>query len=239
MIDFKSFVGKLLGGFMASRVGSRVGVLTGSSVFESEAEKAVGDIVVRLGGRDVTLRELIAPHICVSWKFPVLTARRADGSLDISTVYDESVKIVSLDGRGNEVVEYPSVGRTQQQFKDECDVNSIMAKYERSGLLPLVTDVPVYGDFTSGSDFLDTQRRVAFLKSRFELLPASVRSGFDNDAAKMIDFALSPDNEARCVELGILPKKVEPVVSADKPVVVAPEAPAAAAASAAPAVGTV
>lgn len=43
--------------------------------------------------------------------------------------------------------------RTQQQFKDECDINEIMRRFGKTGQVPSNVRAPMYGDFTEVGDF--------------------------------------------------------------------------------------
>lgn len=99
--------------------------------------------------------------------------------------------------------------RTQQHFKDEADVNVIMRKYAKTGILvdpsQVRSRVPQFGDFTQ-VDFHSMQNAIAAAKAAFMLLPSDVRSKFDNDPALAIEFAANPENNAEAVKLGLLDK---------------------------------
>ena len=69
---------------------------------------------------------------------------------------------------------------TQQQFKDEADVNYIMARYQKTGVLvdPLTqaTRKPMFDDFSELGDFRDHQQAVIdaqelFMQSRLGSVP--------------------------------------------------------------------
>ena len=111
-----------------------------------------------------------------------------------------------------------SRSRTLQSAKDECDVNKIMERYEKTGLLvdPLsgVTRQPQFGDFSNIGDYHAICSRIASLQSQFMLLPAGVRSRFDNDAGALLDFLADPKNAKEAVDLGLLDKSV---LVADQP----------------------
>lgn len=115
-------------------------------------------------------------------------------------------------------------GRTKQSFKDECDINFIMARYERTGVLPDASRLELarYADM-SGFDFQDAMMLVAGAKSAFMELPAELRAQFDNDPGKLVHFMnvaqapdAAPDVRAEAVRLGLLKDAPE----GDKPVLV-------------------
>lgn len=175
------------------------------------------DIKVKIGKVEVTLGELAAPHEPISFDGVHLVSQRANNTLDVSTVFDQNL----VDSRS----------MTQQQFKDETDINKMMDKYVNNRLQLMDVTEPIYGDFVSAEDFLSTQRRIANFKSLFDMLPARTRERFDNDPSKAIIFGMDEANEAEAIDLGILPK---PDASVPVPPVVVPEAPAAPAPGAAP-----
>lgn len=75
---------------------------------------------------------------------------------------------------------------TEQHHKKACDINTIMAKYRKTGLIDhMSTHQPTYGDVT-GADFETAQKLVAEQKSIFQDLPAAVRAEFDNDPAQYL-----------------------------------------------------
>ena len=96
--------------------------------------------------------------------------------------------------------------RTQQNFKKECDINNIMAGYERTGLMSHVARFQgQYGDVTGAVDYHSAQNAVIQETEMFMTLPAAVRSKFANDPGAFLQFVEDPANEAEMRELGLLP----------------------------------
>lgn len=106
-------------------------------------------------------------------------------------------------------LKYPFTGtggksRTKQAFKDECDINKIMARFIRTRTLDWVSDVqPKYGDLI-GWDFQTALNQVARGKEMFAALPAKIRSRFSNDPGTFLDFLADPDNKDEARKLGLL-----------------------------------
>lgn len=95
----------------------------------------------------------------------------------------------------------------QQHFKDECDVNNILRKYEATGLVThLANGTPSYGDFSSVLDFQQAQNLLIEAQDAFDALPASLRKRFDNDPAVMLEFIENPDNREEAERLGLVSK---------------------------------
>lgn len=126
---------------------------------------------------------------------------------------------------------------TNQSDKESSDINIIMKRYEKTGLITdLLTGqrrTPQYGDFSNVGDFHQLQNTLARTREAFDALPASVRNQFQNDPANLIDFLADSNNDAEAVKLGLKDKSVltpaEPVntPAAGAPAPVQPANPAA------------
>lgn len=93
---------------------------------------------------------------------------------------------------------------TRQEFKEESDINTIMARYMRTGELPHVnTQAPQYFD-ASGVDFQTHMEAVASAKSLFAQLPSNVRARFANDPGLFIDFCGEDGNRTELAKMGLL-----------------------------------
>jgi len=101
-------------------------------------------------------------------------------------------------------VSFPPPGRTKQSFKDECDVNTIMRRYEATGILPEPRGVPQYLDVSS-IDFQEAQFFIAAANSRFFSLPSRIRDRFENDPAQFLAFMEDSRNAQEARELGLVP----------------------------------
>lgn len=100
-------------------------------------------------------------------------------------------------------------GMTKQSFKDQCDINKILKKAQRTGSLAHVQKYPeaVYGEFT-GVDLLGAHEQNERARAIFEDLPSEVRKDFNNNHFDFIAFASDPKNVGKLVE--ILPAIAEP-----------------------------
>lgn len=113
------------------------------------------------------------------------------------------------------------VSRTKQEFKDECDINRIMAKYVQTGVLPGNVAVGRYGDFSAVGSYQEALATVFAADAQFQALPAEVRDEFGNSPARFLAAVADPSQKARFQKLGLLveePKAEEAVgAPADKP----------------------
>ncbi len=108
-------------------------------------------------------------------------------------------------------------GRTKQAFKSECDINTIMKKYEKTGVIPQLSNPGEYGIATSTS-FHEAMNTVKEAERMFGALPPGLRNRFEGDPARFLDFVGDEDNHAEMMELGLmerppgegLPEKEDP-----------------------------
>ena len=100
--------------------------------------------------------------------------------------------------------EEPSLA--QQHHKEECDINTILQKFNITGMLPENTLSPRYGDFSGVGDYHTALNRVIAAQDEFEALPAQIRARFDNDPSKLIEFLDDENNRPEAEELGLVEK---------------------------------
>lgn len=117
--------------------------------------------------------------------------------------------------------------RAKQSFKEECDINRIMARYEATGELPDMGEVaPQYLDVT-GQDFQEHQNFIAGANTLFFELPSGLRARFENNPGLFLDFCSQEKNRPEMAELGLLRASPAPAPAPIPPAPgPAPEAPA-------------
>lgn len=94
---------------------------------------------------------------------------------------------------------------TQQQFKDECDINNIMKKYSSTGQFTHLTSKQgVYADFTMITDYREMLETVQYAQDAFMSLPAEMRKRFDNDPGKLLEFIQDSNNYEEALTLGLV-----------------------------------
>lgn len=118
----------------------------------------------------------------------------------------------------------PKENKTRESEAAECDINRIVARFEKTGELPMVppgffADVSEMGDYRTALD------RVRQAEALFLQLPVAFREEMQNDVGEFLDFAADPANADRLKEVGLITAEevVEPLESpAAKPPVVEP-----------------
>lgn len=123
-------------------------------------------------------------------------------TLKIRMPYDPSVRTC---------LSFDTQTRTKQSFKAECDINNIMTKYAKTGVLEHTRNVQgAYGDFSNVPDFQEAQNRIIQAQEAFMALPAAIRKRFDNDPGQLMDFVNDPDNLEEAVKLGLAQEPEKP-----------------------------
>lgn len=100
--------------------------------------------------------------------------------------------------------------RTQQQFKEECDVNNILRNYVNTGVLNHVSSVaPEFGDFSNvPADYGEALALIEKSNEEFMKFPSEVRERFDNKPVNLIKFLQDENNREEAEKLGLINKRV-------------------------------
>lgn len=97
--------------------------------------------------------------------------------------------------------------RTKQEFREDCDVNVIIRRFTKSGLLPNPNNaVPQFVDAASLPDLQTLMQIMIEAEKAFMSLPAQVRKEFDNNAIQFVEFATKAENLDKMREWGLAPK---------------------------------
>lgn len=93
---------------------------------------------------------------------------------------------------------------TEQAHKEQCDVNNIIRKYDKNGLITHVQKFEArFGDMT-GPDFKESYDKIMTAIQMFGELPSAIRNRFDNQPAELLRFMDNPENRKEAIELGII-----------------------------------
>ena len=109
----------------------------------------------------------------------------------------------------------PEPTLAQQQFREEADINTIMERFGRTGEVIVPVKAPEYGDFTEVYDYHTAMNKLIEAQDSFDALPARIRSRFDNDAGKFVDFVMDEKNRPEAEQLGLVAPRPAPVTDAD------------------------
>lgn len=97
---------------------------------------------------------------------------------------------------------------TEQGHKRECDVNLIIKKYDKTGLISHVNKFEAnFGDLT-GMDFKEANDLVINANNQFNNLPSHIRKRFNNSPEEFLRFFESDTNREEAIKLGLIPPDI-------------------------------
>lgn len=102
-------------------------------------------------------------------------------------------------------IEFKKPSMTEQHFKDECDINNIVAQYQQTGVMPSGDRQPLFGDFSEFPH--DLQASQAFFDEaaeRFMQLSSDIRKRFGNDPVQLLSFLHDEKNREEAISLGLV-----------------------------------
>jgi len=101
--------------------------------------------------------------------------------------------------------------RTKQSFAEQVNINTILKKVAKTGLMPQRSGA-FYGDFSDGLSYQESLAKINEANERFLELPVDIRTKFHNEPSELIDFLADPKNKQEAITLGLLekPKAVNP-----------------------------
>lgn len=109
-------------------------------------------------------------------------------------------------------ITFEGKGRTKQSHRDECDINTIMKRFEKTGMLEHANQYEgSYGDFTQiPEDYQSAVNLVQNAQQMFMSLPAEVRGRFENDPGEFLAFVSNRENRDEMLEMGLIPQPPQP-----------------------------
>lgn len=115
---------------------------------------------------------------------------------------------MSYKGHMHNVFPDYSDGRTKQSFKSECDINAILAKYQKTGTITHLNKHEAFYGTQPSLDLLEAHNAIQRARDVFTDLPSNVRKEFGNDLTKYLAFMNDPANLANIAEK--LPELAKP-----------------------------
>jgi len=117
-----------------------------------------------------------------------VVTKRPDGSKRVQTINEE-----------------PTL--TQQQFKDEVNINNIVKKYKKTGQWThLHGKTGTFADFSELPSYQDALHTVMKADESFMQLPSTLRTKFNNNPQELITYLSDPKNIEESIQLGLRQK---------------------------------
>lgn len=98
---------------------------------------------------------------------------------------------------------FPDASLTQQQFADEADINTIINRFLKTGVLPTPNTFPQYVDFEGVFDYQSAMNLVRAADESFMRMDAKVRARFNNSPQEFLEFFANPENVEEAIRLGL------------------------------------
>ncbi|ALS03769.1 VP3 [Gokushovirus WZ-2015a] len=112
-------------------------------------------------------------------------------------------------------VEIEGESMTQQQFRDDADINLLVDRYTEhpeARLMDKISPrVPMFGDYSDVGDLQRNYNKVLNAEEMFFDMPAKFRARFANNPLNLLEFLADPDNRDEALKLGLLRGDVAPV----------------------------
>lgn len=102
-------------------------------------------------------------------------------------------------------VQFETTGEsmTRQSHKKECDINVIVSRFNKDGVVThIAKHGGSYGDVT-GADYRTMMNQVVRAQEMFDELPSEVRKRFGNDPATFLDFVQDEKNLEELRKMGL------------------------------------
>ena len=111
--------------------------------------------------------------------------------------------ITAYQQKNRHQIDFGKKSRTKQAHAKEADINYIMRKYLKTGLIEHSRKhQPDYG-FATSEDFHTSMNIITKANSMFEELPSQIRAKFENKPEQFLDFVNNEKNVPEMVELGL------------------------------------
>ena len=122
-------------------------------------------------------------------------------------------------------LEFTQPSLTQQQFKEDCDIEELLKRHNLGNVMGLFqqnVSEPMYADVSDVPDFHESQNHVARATEYFAALPSAVRTRFNNSLPEFLSALNNPESAKELQDLGILAKpehkaETQPMPSGKQP----------------------
>lgn len=112
----------------------------------------------------------------------------------------------------------PGEGAAEQCHKQECDINTIVNKYQKTGVIQHQSKHEARYDDMTGEDFHTAMNIVTAAQAMFDELPSHVRKRVDNDPGKFFDYVQNPANQQELIDIGLADQGDFPISPPAQPV---------------------
>ena len=105
-------------------------------------------------------------------------------------------------------------GMTQPEFLADCDINTIISRYQAVQAPLPISDISEFLDYSNVGDYQTALQSISAVEGYFDALPATIRARFSNDPGQLLAFLDDPNNRGVAEALGLVDRPAVPVVLA-------------------------
>lgn len=109
------------------------------------------------------------------------------------------------------VVVFAESGRTKQSMRAECDINNILGKYAKGGVIDHLAKYGGEFGTVEPMTFHEAMNLVTKAQEMFADLDSGIRKRFGNDPGAFLEFAQDPKNIDELRKMGLAKAAPEPV----------------------------
>jgi len=100
-------------------------------------------------------------------------------------------------------ISFPKIGRTKQADAEKSDINNIMKKFLKTGVMTFTNkNEPQYG-FANSETFHESLEIIRKSEEMFQELPSKLRQKFNHDPGEFLDFVSNEENRDKLYDLGL------------------------------------
>lgn len=123
---------------------------------------------------------------------------------NLSTLESGKYIFRKTNGRRKVVTVNNDPSKTDQQYKEDCDTNTILNKFMRTGQIThLAKRQGTFQDVSEIQDLSETLMIVKRAEQDFLQYPSKIRKKFNNSVTQMAEWLQDPDNNEEAVKLGL------------------------------------
>lgn len=100
-------------------------------------------------------------------------------------------------------ISFAKTGRTKQQDADKTNINLIMKKFLKTGVIDFTNKHEASYGFATSDSFQESLQIIQTATEMFDDLPSQLRTKFNHDPATFLDYVQNPDNQDTLYELGL------------------------------------
>lgn len=94
-------------------------------------------------------------------------------------------------------------GVTDPSGAEDADINNIVSRFHKTGVLPNINVAAVYADVSNALSYQDALQTVINAENQFMALDAKTRKKFSNNPSEFLEFVDDPQNAAELVTMGL------------------------------------